>query len=124
MAGTVRGTLLAEHCEGVLTRHDERRPLRSGCSGCRYMVLGATHLLLFRSVTLENLVNIVPISTIKFKPDSHEPTCFQLVTEKWKAYFRVVDDETAQGWHAATVEQQGRVESTLARGSQKMRHVS
>ena len=88
----------------------------------RYMVLGATHLL--RSVTLENLVNIVPISTIKFKPDSHEPTCFQLVTEKWKAYFRVVDDETAQGWHAAIVEQQGRVESTLARGSQKMRHVS
>ena len=71
----------------------------------RFMVMGSTQLVIFRDVDLQHLVNIIPLSTLKFLPDSRDRTCFQLATSFWKASFRVLTEEVAGRWKSALDEQ-------------------
>ena len=64
----------------------------------RFMVLGTTHLLIFRDVELQQMVNILPIATLALSPDKRDPTCFQLTASYWKATFRVLSAEIAGKW--------------------------
>ena len=72
----------------------------------RFMVMGATQLVLFRDTELTNLVNILPLTLLKFVPDRSDPTCFQLTTHFWKASFRVVSEEVARRWASSLHERQ------------------
>ena len=67
----------------------------------RFMVMGSTHLVIFRDVDLANLVNIIPLSILNIAPDRKERTCFQLATPFWKASFRVLTEEVATRWRTA-----------------------
>lgn len=72
----------------------------------RYMVMGATHLIIFRDMELQQMVNVVPLSMIKFIGDSRDRTNFQLTTSYWRASFRVLTEEIASKWGTILAEQQ------------------
>lgn len=72
----------------------------------RFMVLGSTHLLLFRNVDLQQMVNIIPVSILRFTLDSRDGSFFQLATDFWKSSFRVVSPEVAAQWGSAIVKLQ------------------
>ena len=71
----------------------------------RFMVMGATQLIIFRDVDLQQLVNVIPLSVLSCVPDGRDRTCFQLATAYWKASFRVLTEEVAARWKSALLEQ-------------------
>jgi len=71
----------------------------------RFMVMGSTQLVIFRDVDLQYLVNIIPLSMLKFIHDPRDQTCFQLQTSFWKASFRVLTEEVAKKWKIGLAEQ-------------------
>jgi len=71
----------------------------------RFMVMGATQLVLFRDTDLQYLVNIIPLTLLKVTADTHDRTCFQLSTSYWKASFRVLTEDVAARWASALSDQ-------------------
>ena len=70
----------------------------------RFMVLGQAAILIFRSLDLQQLVNVIPLSVTKLLPQKADPTTFSLHTPYWKASFRVATAEIAQQWRNAVAE--------------------
>ena len=81
----------------------------------RFMVMGSTQLLLFRDVDLQQLVNIIPLSLLRFTYDSRDRSCFQLATPYWKASFRVLTEEVAARWKSSLEQQRAWIEEHLRR---------
>lgn len=86
----------------------------------RFMVMGATQVLLFRKPDVANLVNVFPIELLKLVRDPKDVTVFTFSTPYWKASFRVHDADVAKKWHVKLGEQQAFVKgeqvNTRARG--------
>jgi len=85
----------------------------------RFMVMGSTQLVIFRDVDLQQLVNIIPLSMLRFIPDKSDGTCFQLATSYWKSSFRVLTEEVASKWKASLMEQRTWISQNLGKGDRQ-----
>jgi len=75
-----------------------KRTSSMGDNQPRFMVLGSTHLLIFRSNDLQQLVNMFPVDVLKCTGSSRGIPYFYLSSTNWRAVFRVLDETIAKEW--------------------------
>ncbi|KAL1504232.1 hypothetical protein AB1Y20_010641 [Prymnesium parvum] len=83
----------------------------------RFMVLGRNNILLFSSLDLKNLMNVIPLSCAKFVPQ-RGLTVFAIQLPYKKYSFRVANAEAGAAWRNAIAEAQGAVASHSRTGAQ------